>query len=393
MMDIGIDKMAFATTNYYLDLVDLAKARKVDPNKYLIGIGQSKQAVVPASQDVVTIGAAAAEKLLTPALKKEITSVLVATESGIDNSKAVATYIQHLLGLSAFVRVAEIKQACYGGTAALMMARGLVAANPQEKVLVIASDIARYGLNTPGEVTQGAGAVAMIVSSHPHVLKLGQTSVAYSQDIMDFWRPLYSENAMVDGHYSTQVFIDFFKNCFSHYQQQTGCQLADFSAILTHLPFTKMATKGLNGLLGERQDEVATTLRQSLKASQVYSRIVGNLYTGSLYLGLLSYLENGQPKSGELIGLFSYGSGAAGEFFTARLVDGYQDYINDVRTDLAKRQQVSVSQYEKMFKQQLGLQNADVTFDISHDHSRVVMKTPKKKKTHYPTRKILNSAK
>ena len=386
MMDIGIDKMAFATTNYYLDLVDLAKARKVDPNKYLIGIGQSKQAVVPASQDVVTIGAAAAEKLLTPALKKEITSVLVATESGIDNSKAVATYIQHLLGLSAFVRVAEIKQACYGGTAALMMARGLVAANPQEKVLVIASDSARYGLNTPGEVTQGAGAVAMIVSSHPHVLKLGQTSVAYSQDIMDFWRPLYSENAMVDGHYSTQVFIDFFKNCFSHYQQQTGCQLADFSAILTHLPFTKMATKGLNGLLGERQDEVATTLHQSLKASQVYSRIVGNLYTGSLYLGLLSYLENGQPKSGELIGLFSYGSGAAGEFFTARLVDGYQDYINDVRTDLAKRQQVSVSQYEKMFKQQLGLQNADVTFDISHDHSRFVLTGQKNHQRQYQRR-------
>ena len=37
-MRIGIDKMAFATTNDYLDLVELAKERGVDPNKFTIGI-------------------------------------------------------------------------------------------------------------------------------------------------------------------------------------------------------------------------------------------------------------------------------------------------------------------------------------------------------------------
>ena len=46
-MKIGIDKLAFATTPYYLAMEDLAQGRNVDPNKYLIGIGQSKQAVVP----------------------------------------------------------------------------------------------------------------------------------------------------------------------------------------------------------------------------------------------------------------------------------------------------------------------------------------------------------
>lgn len=54
-MRIGIDKMAFATTNDYLDLVELAKERSVDPNKFTIGIGQDLQAVVPPTQDIVTL--------------------------------------------------------------------------------------------------------------------------------------------------------------------------------------------------------------------------------------------------------------------------------------------------------------------------------------------------
>ena len=41
-MNIGIDKISFFTPHLYLDMAKLAEARDVDPNKYLIGIGQSK---------------------------------------------------------------------------------------------------------------------------------------------------------------------------------------------------------------------------------------------------------------------------------------------------------------------------------------------------------------
>lgn len=42
--------------------------------------------------------------------------------------------------------------------------------HPDKKALVIGSDVARYGLNTPGEPTQGGGAVAMLISADPKVL-------------------------------------------------------------------------------------------------------------------------------------------------------------------------------------------------------------------------------
>ncbi len=372
-MKIGIDRMAFATTDQYIELTELAEKRGVDPNKYTIGIGQDRQAVVPPTQDIVTLGARAAKKLLTPDVTRRLSTIIVATESGIDNSKASAIYIKHLLGLDDYIRAVELKEACYSGTAAIQFARGLVALNPQETVLVIAADIARYGLNTPGEVTQGAGAVAMLISADPHVLAIEPTSVSYSRDLMDFWRPLYATEAIVDGKYSTGVYVDFFKNTLTRYLQRTGRRLDDFAGIAFHLPFTKMGKKGLEGVLQDRDDAVANRLRDQLTASQVYCRQVGNLYTGSLYLGLMSLLQNGQVKPGDRLGLFSYGSGAEGEFYSGIVQPAFAENLSDVKEDLADRHQVSIDEYEQLFNSQLGMQTADVQFDLQNDDAPFVL--------------------
>lgn len=372
-MQVGIDKMAFATTDEYVDLRELARTRGDEPDKYTIGIGQDQQAVVPPTQDIVTLGARAAAKLLTAEDKRHLSTIIVATESGIDNSKASAIYIKHLLGLDDFVRAVELKEACYSGTAGVQFAKGLVTMNPQSTVLVIAADIARYGLATPGEVTQGAGAVAMLISTNPRVLSLEDTSVSYTKDVMDFWRPLYATEAHVDGKYSTNVYIEFFLQCWQRYQQITGHQLADFAALTFHLPFTKMGKKALEGLLQADQSAVAETLRSQLTASQIYSRKVGNLYTGSLYLGLMSLLQNGTVNAGDRIGLFSYGSGAEGEFYTGIVQPQFKKYLNDVADDLEVRQRVSVGQYEQEFNAQLGLNQADIAFDLSNDHETFVL--------------------
>ncbi|MFZ2588039.1 hydroxymethylglutaryl-CoA synthase, partial [Paucilactobacillus nenjiangensis] len=347
-MQIGIDKIGFSTSSLYLDLVELAEARGVDPNKYLIGIGQAKQAVIAPTQDIVTMGASAAAQILTETEKAKITTVIVATESGIDNSKASAIYVKTLLGLDDFVRTIEFKEACYAGTAAIQAAKGLVSANPDEQVLVIAADIARYGLNTPGEVTQGGGAVAMLVKANPRILTIENPSVPITRDVMDFWRPLGATEAIVDGKYSTNVYIEMFLDAFKRYQQLTNDQLTDFTALAFHLPFTKMGKKALEALLGEDHSAIAEQLRAQLTASQQLNREVGNLYTGSLYLSLISLLANGNVKAGDKLGLFSYGSGAEGEFYPVKLQPGFENAFSSqqIEANLANRTKVSVTEYE-----------------------------------------------
>src|SRR5690606_10375127 len=138
-------------------MTKLAEARGVDPDKFTIGIGQDEMALAPVTQDAVTLAANAALQIIDEEDKEKIDLVLFGTESGIDHSKSAAVYVHNLLGLNPYARSVELKQACYSATAGIQMAKGHIALNPDSKVLVIGADIARYGLGTPGEATQGAG--------------------------------------------------------------------------------------------------------------------------------------------------------------------------------------------------------------------------------------------
>ncbi|KRN76340.1 hydroxymethylglutaryl-CoA synthase [Weissella minor] len=374
-MQVGIDKMSFFAPNYYLDMVDLAHARGEDPDKYLIGIGQSEQAVLPPTQDVVTMGANAADQMLTDADRADIQEIIFATESGIDQSKSGAVYVQKLLGLNRYARTIELKQACYSGTYGLMQARDYVTLHPEAKVLVIASDVARYGLETGGEVTQGAGAVAMLVTANPRIATLNQDNVFMSDDIMDFWRPNYSTTAVVDGKFSSNVYRDFFKELWERYQEQNQKTLVDFEAFVFHLPFTKMGLKALRDVLPEVSESKQTALMDAFEASRVYNKKIGNLYTGSAYLSLLSLLQNDASlQAGDDIALFSYGSGAEGEIFSLTLQPNYQDVLlTQQLPDLFKqREKLSIAAYEEMFNAGL-TSGQDRQLDMTHDSAKFVL--------------------
>ena len=97
----------------------------------------------------------------------------------------------------------------------------------------------------------------------------------------------------------------------------------------------------------EQQDQ----LRKNFEASILYSQKVGNIYTGSLFLGLLSLLENSDNlKAGDRIALFGYGSGAVSEIFSANLVEGYEKHLSQTRLEeLDQRQALSIADYERIF--------------------------------------------
>lgn len=373
-MTVGIDKIAFYTPNYVLDLVELAKNRNDEPDKYTIGIGQDKQTVVPNFEDVVTMGANAASQIVTHENRDTIDTIIFATESGIDNSKSGAIYIQKLLNLSEFVRTIEIKQACYAGTFGLMQARDYVTLHPDRSVLVIASDIARYGLSTPGEVTQGAGAVAMLVSSSPKILAFNNDSVYMSRDVADFWRPIDREEAIVDGHLSTTIYKEMFLSLWHRYKEQTNNELNSFAGFAFHLPYTKMGKKALDQIMDEANPKQQIKLADNLRASQIFSRDVGNLYTGSVYLSLLSLLSHARNlKSGDKIAIFSYGSGAEAELYSVTLQDEFLTGIPAEKTRqlLSKRKKVSVSEYEHIFSSQRFNSHEDKKTDASENATTV----------------------
>ena len=59
-----------------------------------------------------------------------------------------------------------------------------------------------------------------------------------------------------------------------------------------------------------------------------YNKIIGNTYAASMYIGLISLLEHSKEDlAGKRIGLYSYGSGCVGEFFSGEVMPGYQKFL------------------------------------------------------------------
>lgn len=375
-LNIGIDKIGFFTPPVYVDMEKLAEARDTDPAKYTIGIGQDKMAVAPLSQDAVTMAANAALDILSEEDREQIDFVLFGTETGIDHSKSGAVYVHHLTGIQPYARSVELKHACYSATAAIQLAKGHLALNPTKKVLVLASDIARYGLNSSGEPTQGAGAIALLLSVNPRIMSLEAESVGLTRDVMDFWRPLYSNMAMVDGKYSNEMYIEFFLTVWERYSQQTNRTLDDFAAICFHLPYTKMGRKALKALEEKVGTEALARITANYESSIFYNREVGNIYTGSLYLSLLSLLENSTDvQEGDRIGLFSYGSGAVGEFFTGTLQPGYRKHLlaDKHRAFLDSRRELTIAEYEALFSETLPTDGTTYEIENDKDSSPIIL--------------------
>lgn len=351
-MQLGIDDLAFATADRYLDLADLAPVHGVDVAKYTVGLGQDRMSVCAPDEDVVTLAAAAALPLvedLDDAGRAAIRTVLFATESGIDQSKSAGVYVHRLLGLSPAARVVELKQACYAGTSALQMALALVSRNPEQKVLVICSDVARYDVGSSGEPTQGCGAVAMLVTADPRLVAIEPVSGLHTTDVMDFWRPNYRSTAVVDGRLSLRAYTDSLAGAWQDFQAQGGAALADIDAFVYHQPFTKMAVKAHAHLArvagGPRDAETqATQIADTLR----YNREIGNSYTASMYIGLASLLDHATDDlTGSRIGFFSYGSGSVGEFFTGVVQPGYRQHLRAAahRRLLDDRERISHAEY------------------------------------------------
>ena len=350
---VGIEAISFYSPKYFIELKAIAESRGRDPNVYLKGLGQVRMAVPAPGEDIVTMAANAASNLLRDIDHETISTLIFATESGIDQSKAGGIYVHNLLGLPEHCRVFEIKQACYGATAGLQMGIPMIKQQPEQKILLVAADIARYGLGSPGEPTQGGGAVAMIISANPKLVIFDTDSGYYTEDVMDFWRPNYRDEALVDGRKSIRIYIKALLETWQQYQKKTNRLLQEFYRFCYHLPFTAMAETAHHRLLKSMnitlsQEEIRTQIYDSL----AYNKVMGNSYSASLYICLSSLLDcsNGNLET-KRIAFFSYGSGCMAEFFSGIVCTNYHQYLHTRLHDhmLRDRQALTCEEYENFY--------------------------------------------
>ena len=348
---IGLDHIALHAPARYLAMEDLAAARGVDPQKYLVGIGIREMALAEIWEDVVVLAAEAGRKVLDQAgvAPDSIGLLVVGTESAEDKSKPTATHVHELLGISPRCRVFDIVHACAGASYGLLAALDWLAARPEEDrhALVIASDIARYGRGTLGEPTQGAGAAALLVSRRPRLMALREVAT-YSRSVHDFWKPMAADYPVVDGMYSTQCYMEAVGACLDQ------ATLAADAAYLYHTPYPKLVQQAHMRTARAIAKDIDTRAHFALRVapSLVYPSRVGNIYTGSLWLALASLLETAPAPATRHDGcfLFTYGSGSGAALMRGIFQAGAADMIGrmDLGAALDARARVGIADYERL---------------------------------------------
>ncbi|MBU8536757.1 hydroxymethylglutaryl-CoA synthase family protein [Falsiroseomonas tokyonensis] len=325
---IGIEDLGVYAGRASLDVAMLAEARGLNQARFANLLMRRKSLCAP-WEDAVSFAVNAARPVvaaLAPAQRQAIELVIVATESGLDWGKSAATYVHHHLELPKHCRLFEVKQACYGGTAALQMAAAMVAAspNPEARALVIATDLGRPVPHSYAEPSQGSAAVALLVSRNPVVLALESgASGVHGYEVMDACRPT-PEIETGDADLSVLSYLDCLEHSFRAYvAQQPGVDfVSHFSRLAWHTPFGGMV-KGAHRNMMRKFRQAPPSAAEAdfearLRGSLLFCQEVGNIYSGTVFLALAGALASSDfaPQGPERIGLFSYGSGCCSEFYS-----------------------------------------------------------------------------
>ena len=409
-MIYGIEAASFHVPSLYLEIKDLAEKRNIEPAKLEKGLGLHKMAFPDVHEDAATFAAEALLKLirdynLNP---KEISRIYLGTESALDAAKPTATYAMQMVetvlekdfGARCFKNcdVVDMTFACVGAVDALQNCLDFCRANPGKKAVVIASDYAKYELESSGEYTQGGGAVALLLSDNPQLLEIENVYGVATESVFDFFKPrrvalksdlnsstefmpdkieIFTDEPVFDGHYSNQCYQDRIREAYEHYKDQTGIEkpYKDWRYLIFHLPYAFHGKRVFTELYSlenqlpfgtpEEQKTVAKSedylnfINRKIEPSQRASSEVGNMYTASVFMALLSAMQvsydNHEDLEGQKIGFLAYGSGSKAKVFAGKVGQSWSNVVEkwNIFENLKNRTSINFETYEKLHRKQL----------------------------------------
>lgn len=200
-MKVGIDALHYHVPNIYLPISALAEARGIEYAKLNKGLGLKGMALPDVNEDVATMAAQAVINLIeaNDVDLNTIGRIYLGTESALDAAKPTAMYVLEIVENkfeSSFGKrslkncdAVDLTFACVGAVDAMHNCLDWIRIDSSQKAIVIAADHAKYELNSTGEYTQGAGAVAMLLSSNPSILAIDSQVGIATESVNDFFKP------------------------------------------------------------------------------------------------------------------------------------------------------------------------------------------------------------
>ncbi|MFV8324552.1 hydroxymethylglutaryl-CoA synthase family protein [Flavobacterium sp. ZS1P14] len=419
-MKTGIDSISFDVAKIHLPIKTLANARNIEPEKLEKGLGLIKMTLPDTHQDTVTFAANALTKLIQEnnLNLNEIARIYVGTESAIDNSKPISSFLIALMeqkfgeNTLSECDVVDFTFACIGGVDALQNCIDFIKLNPTKKAIVVTTDFAKYDLNSTGEYTQGAGALAMLVTSNPRIIAFDNNWATSTKGVFDFFKPfrtlpkaeitgnknneswfdnleteieIHKDQPVFDGQYSNQCYMDRTRNAYFSLKKLKNTSETIYNSwesIIMHLPYAFQGRRMLSEIYAldaeskiisgnENASEYQTKLKEISKSeeyqrfvneklmpAELASSLIGNLYTGSIFMGLLSTLAHFYDTKKEIsnlkFGFLAYGSGSKSKVFEGTIQPNWEAAITNINLfeTLEESFEIDFETYEKLHKKE-----------------------------------------
>ena len=308
--------------------------------------------------------------------------------------------------------VVDFTFACIGGVDAMQNCIDFVTLNSSKKAIVVTTDFAKYDLNSTGEYTQGAGAVALLIASNPKIIAFENYWATSTKGVFDFFKPfrtiskqeisgseinepwfdnleseieIHKDQPVFDGQYSNQCYMDRTREAYFLFKKLKNSQKTIYNSwesIIMHLPYAFQGRRMLSEIYAldaensiisgnETSEEYQNKLKEiskseayknfvteKLQPAEIASSIIGNLYTGSIFMGLLSTLahfyDNKIDVSSKKFGFLAYGSGSKSKVFEGTIQSEWKSAVTNINLfeTLEKSFEIDFDTYEKLHKKE-----------------------------------------
>ena len=196
---------------------------------------------------------------------------------------------------------------------------------------------------------------------------------------------VYKEEHVYEGQFSNESYQERIYEALDHFKNQKNINfLTEWSFLIFHLPYAYHGRKMIlekwiqwleeNGEIDNLYNEVGQEdnnrrewlklvskskmfnefIQKKIMPGELASAEIGNMYTGSIFMALISLLssalEKGEDIKNAKIGFLSYGSGSKAKIFEGTLESQWEETIKelDLFSKLNNRIKIDIDSYERL---------------------------------------------
>lgn len=341
----GIISYGAYLPEYRIKISEIAKAWNKDINSISRSLKIKSKIVAGYDEDSVTMAFEAAFSAIKKIRLKNqsIESVFLGSESYPYAVNPASTIVAEFLQIKNNYFSADLQFACKAATTALMITSSLIESGKINLGLIIGTDKAQAKPGDVLEYTASSAAAAFLLGKRKKEL-IAQIIdfCSYSSDTPDFWRRDGIAFPSHGGRFSGKP--GYFAHVFAagkNLLTKTKTKPSDFSYCVFHMP---------NGKFPREMAKILGFTQKQLQPSLVVNEI-GNPYSASSLLGLISVLE--KSKANEKIFFVSYGSGAGADaiyFKTTPQLLSFRKKHPAFKKLMEQKKEIDYSSYLKMRK-------------------------------------------